>query len=1039
MSEFLEISKQVLLRVPSMPLSYYKKNAKAAQSKDGFPVLPEISPEVCMAISIASSDLWESVLRYDTLSPKKKQKTHKSIMKYLNRMATRPTPFGLFAGVCAISTGAGESKVEFDPVLPNGKINAFCDFSLGKDLARTRLNDLLESFSPDLRWNGTSQFAGERVYGPRVDPFGIEEPRRKSVRYTKVLGAIKSILCDHKADYLELVRMVREKYPEVQIETVKGYISGLIENGYILAAPMPGDDTHSRFYFPMKNSALTLSESKLVIGNSLDNFSEAINLSNFASKVNDKCTSELATILSGEESFTKCRKIAFTLAAKCNDAQIGTSVNESLYQSVELLCLLAPKSSTDAWAQYNQAFSEYYGVDAVVPLQELIRPNSPVPLPGHLRGPAEDFVPASRESLPEPTPARRVKRQLVVESLKNGMHEVKLEPRHIEYLRAESQNFEFPASTDVYTSVTAVSSGEIDAGNFILELTPGLVAPGGRTAGRFKRDIGWCARTLPNTENDIEIIDCIYDANSTESWNVSNVPPRTERALCSGTSGESVEPSRRVSPSQLALVSRGERLHIIDTETAREVVVTQPHMLNYQHAETEVSFVLSLSEYNYFYCPPFSWEELGNIPFTPALSSGSVRLYPAQWKISAVALSGNLQTEKQTWEFKEFTELFKKYSTQWNVPRYVHCVLYDNRLPLDLDTGPSLRVLYDEYMRAVSQDPNATLTLHEWSGCDTKSWVKDSKGEIYANEFVFTVMSRSLKSTLSKDFMERQSTNIVPRDMRTKSLSDRWVSLQISSDSHSIVQVLENYLAPHVDSLKARSLVKNWHFVRYAEQSEQLRLRFEASDEELLAQLMMRTSGFTRELERAGLVRETRLVPYVMEVERYGGIDYVDSSQRTFTLSSELSLLNMAHYPRMALQEEVKGVFTIFQFLSCFGLENELMGQKVETSSLNPEVRQKYRELRNQIGNILQGQHEVLGDLASVTREYGTILDLQDVYGKAGRGSKGSLLLGIPVRSLLHLHFNRSHGLSNDLEMTCMGMLALEKRSIWEKGRRLAK
>jgi hypothetical protein len=55
------------------------------------------------AIYIASSDLYERLKKYSSLENKEKKQVRNSFMRYINRMSTRCTPFGLFAG-CAIGT-----------------------------------------------------------------------------------------------------------------------------------------------------------------------------------------------------------------------------------------------------------------------------------------------------------------------------------------------------------------------------------------------------------------------------------------------------------------------------------------------------------------------------------------------------------------------------------------------------------------------------------------------------------------------------------------------------------------------------------------------------------------------------------------------------------------------------------------------------------------------------------------------------------------------------------------------------------------------
>lgn len=75
------------------------------------------------AIRIASLDLYENLLRYSRLKDKEKERVKNSLIRYINRMSTRCTPFGLFAG-CSI-----------------GSIDDYTDINLSKKIIRhTRLD-----------------------------------------------------------------------------------------------------------------------------------------------------------------------------------------------------------------------------------------------------------------------------------------------------------------------------------------------------------------------------------------------------------------------------------------------------------------------------------------------------------------------------------------------------------------------------------------------------------------------------------------------------------------------------------------------------------------------------------------------------------------------------------------------------------------------------------------------------------------------------------------------------------------------------------
>ena len=80
----------VLVRAPTLPVDAYlalPPNSTDEQLDD---------PLVRTAVAVASSDLLDGI---DSPSPGRADRAATAMLRYRIRMSTRPTPFGLFAGV----------------------------------------------------------------------------------------------------------------------------------------------------------------------------------------------------------------------------------------------------------------------------------------------------------------------------------------------------------------------------------------------------------------------------------------------------------------------------------------------------------------------------------------------------------------------------------------------------------------------------------------------------------------------------------------------------------------------------------------------------------------------------------------------------------------------------------------------------------------------------------------------------------------------------------------------------------------------------
>ncbi len=102
------------IRTPLLPIEFYNKLTTSYQASDtelfeylGIPVVTE-------AIYLASPELYVQLKKWGTGEIKDQKKVKRlrlALLKYLTRMSTRCTPFGLFA---AVGTGVlgGETQIE---------------------------------------------------------------------------------------------------------------------------------------------------------------------------------------------------------------------------------------------------------------------------------------------------------------------------------------------------------------------------------------------------------------------------------------------------------------------------------------------------------------------------------------------------------------------------------------------------------------------------------------------------------------------------------------------------------------------------------------------------------------------------------------------------------------------------------------------------------------------------------------------------------------------------------------------------------------
>ncbi len=183
-------------------------------------------PQVRQALALASPSLAESLERFLRGGTQAEQGKRLSagLLRYLIRMSTRPTPFGLFAGVAV------------------GFFAEHTDLRLGETaIARFRTR-------PDMRWllallrkieedptlvaqlnvhlNQTAYLVGERAVLPFADIYGEQDNRAITLRATSVVRKVFELASDF-ISYADLQMALHHTFPQATREQIERVLSQL--------------------------------------------------------------------------------------------------------------------------------------------------------------------------------------------------------------------------------------------------------------------------------------------------------------------------------------------------------------------------------------------------------------------------------------------------------------------------------------------------------------------------------------------------------------------------------------------------------------------------------------------------------------------------------------------------------------------------------------------------------------------------------------------------------------------------------------------
>ncbi|MEH6858553.1 lantibiotic dehydratase, partial [Priestia megaterium] len=194
------------------------------------------------AIAIASPSLLNSLhYIHGDLNNRKTQQVLSSMLRYMLRMTTRPTPFGAFSGVAA-----GQFKKN-----SSLKIDHFKEF---KKRARPDMEWLLGVISvlersnilPSLivDKNRASYVVGDRLHLPfstecgQLRKKGMEKRENISIIYSEVVEKVLN-LAEERITVREITQRLHTIYPNTDVTIIQRFIIQLLEQEYLITELRP--------------------------------------------------------------------------------------------------------------------------------------------------------------------------------------------------------------------------------------------------------------------------------------------------------------------------------------------------------------------------------------------------------------------------------------------------------------------------------------------------------------------------------------------------------------------------------------------------------------------------------------------------------------------------------------------------------------------------------------------------------------------------------------------------------------------------------
>lgn len=271
----------------------------------------------------------------------------------------------------------------------------------------------------------------------------------------------------------------------------------------------------------------------------------------------------------------------------------------------------------------------------------------------------------------------------------------------------------------------------------------------------------------------------------------------------------------------------------------------------------------------------WEWGALDALPFLPRVSWQRLIFARATWRM----------TREDIRPLKDAIGGAARYAAvqRWrrarSLPRWVVLVDHDNTLPVDLDNALAV----DSLVHLLRGREAATLT--ELCPSEEGLGAEGDDGR-YMHELLIPCIVRP-KAAVEHGAVAptRAISSSVIR--RTFAPGSEWVYAKLYAGASEADRLLSDLIGPVSRRLLASGSIDRWFFIRYADPDEHVRWRLHVAGG-------TRASTVQRALERAiapalasGHVRRLTFDTYEREVERYGGDGGVEAAERYFWHDSD--------------------------------------------------------------------------------------------------------------------------------------------------------
>ncbi|MFP7416529.1 lantibiotic dehydratase [Priestia filamentosa] len=1014
-----ELLDNFMVRSPLLPLNFFHEKLSNVQLNNFdldetlsyLKSLVSNNKVIREAIAVSSLSLFNSIEK-TTIKSKTKDKRNviKGIFRYLNRISTRTTPFGLCARVSMGTFTGGKSKnnsnqlekkVRPDMEWINHLIKLLESDSNLVNQLRIKINQgiIINGSRAKLNYSTDSVNDNQGDKNYTATSINHNEITQQVFDFTKTGIVFKDLL--HKMHSI---------HSDVEIDIIENFVYQLIQQEFLVTELRPSNDTEDAL-----NHILGILTSK----NEVHPITSLLQDIYFNIKFYEKTSlgDGLSYYLQIVEDMNRIvegkNPLKIDLVSLTNDYHLTDSIKEDIEEVVELLCEFTVYNggiSNNELKEYHSDFLKHYGLDREVPILELLDEDLGLGAPNDYQ-----YPPKNEASIQKSFGLGRVDKVFldwITECNLKNQFELSLTDQHIQTLKNyDHTKVELPDSLDIYFSKIIEKE---EQPKFVLSLNP-YSTGGGTTLGRFinyfhedyKKSWGEIDKREQKLHPNSIVAEVFPTPINKRNLNICQTGKRRDYQI---NITNNLHTQNNIDLTDLIVGATHDSLYVKSSSLGKEIIPLASHMLNPSLCPNVYRFLVEIGQQKTGSNYPYFFSNLTNIglPFTPRITYKNFTLSPARWSIK------NYTFEKCRDE-QEFREHFGLYRKKLNIPQFVYLVHFDNKILLDLENKEHTNDLFREIKR-MKQD--SVISLLE--NLDTTISCKE-----HSMEFVFSLINR--KETVIKDMKKNPSYKELPiiRDKeRLNYPFERWIFAKIYCPYDRQEEFLGKYLYEFIQN-------DNWYehffFMRFKDPDFHIRVRFKGNSEELIHEGIPKIIEWTNELRKIGIINKLVFDTYDPEIERYGGPKVIELAEKLFHLDSciALELIKKTRFENFSIPKDILSIINTGHYIQKFGFDYKKQMDWLDKRVNYKDFLKEFRENRMAYldyfekfvvrhSTLVKSDEIYLMELLTLREEY-----LERYVDNINLLNQQNILyssIDNILDSLIHLHLNRLIGIDRNYE-----------------------